>query len=552
MVKKILKVLGALLGCVAMFILVVYIMVVVGTPGQEKFSEYSMPDDVVLLDQNWTKDIRQQFHFTTFGSRLVPYSWFLNLQLPGSKQLLRDNVHMERLGFILQKPGANNPDGIPVGFAVDEDETGEAWVGLTCAMCHTGQVAYQGQKIMVEGGPTMMNYAGFLDSLTDSLNSTLTNEDVFEQFSKSVDAKYKEQLRESLTERAKFFNTLKGMNATEVPYGHGRVDAFGQIFNAISAYALEIPENAKSPDAPVSIPVLWDAPYMDLVQWNASAPNIEPGPLGQNAVTALAVFGQIKMEKEGLGYESTVEIKNLGYIQSQLNKLQPPQWPEEILGAIDQQKAGKGKVHYDRHCASCHEVVSRDRKDKRLKAGIIPLAEIGTDAVAAKNFATAKSKTGRLEGEKLAMIAGPKFTDEAATIDLLINAVVGLLLKHPVDTLTTMRMEYRSVYSAPTDFTREVYKARPLDGIWSAAPYLHNGSVPTVYDLLLPADQRPSSFYVGTRELDIVKVGNLQDKEEQGTLFDTSLYGNTNTGHEFGTSLSDEERWELVEYIKTL
>jgi mono/diheme cytochrome c family protein len=100
------------------------------------------------------------------------------------------------------------------------------------------------------------------------------------------------------------------------------------------------------------------------------------------------------------------------------------------------------------------------------------------------------------------------------------------------------------------------YKARPLNGIWATAPYLHNGSVPNLFELLKPASAddpsqaRTSKFFVGNREFDPVHVGYRSDA---GPFeFDTTLEGNSNAGHEFGTDLSDDERIELIEYLKTL
>ena len=104
------------------------------------------------------------------------------------------------------------------------------------------------------------------------------------------------------------------------------------------------------------------------------------------------------------------------------------------------------------------------------------------------------------------------------------------------------------------------YKSKPLDGIWATAPYLHNGSVPTLYALLLPVKQRPTSFTIGSREFDPVDVGLKTDSIENGTVIDTSTPGNLNTGHAFddpgpgviGRKLSEDERRDIVEFLKTL
>jgi hypothetical protein len=115
------------------------------------------------------------------------------------------------------------------------------------------------------------------------------------------------------------------------------------------------------------------------------------------------------------------------------------------------------------------------------------------------------------------------------------------------------------------------YRARPLDGVWATAPYLHNGSVPTLHDMLMPQHERPAAFCVGSREFDPRKVGL---KETDGnncatglTRFDTTQLGNSNLGHSFegaeadkrklplgviGRALQPDERDALVAYLKTL
>jgi hypothetical protein len=97
-----------------------------------------------------------------------------------------------------------------------------------------------------------------------------------------------------------------------------------------------------------------------------------------------------------------------------------------------------------------------------------------------------------------------------------------------------------------------VYRARPLNGIWATGPFLHNGSVPTLHDLLLPPDSRPTTFQVGSRELDPVRVGFVNEAGPRTMEFDTGIAGNSNEGHLYGTSLSASEREALLEYLKSL
>ena len=105
------------------------------------------------------------------------------------------------------------------------------------------------------------------------------------------------------------------------------------------------------------------------------------------------------------------------------------------------------------------------------------------------------------------------------------------------------------------------YKAAPRDGVWAEPPYMHNGSVPNLYEMLIPAAQRTKKFYVG-RDFDPVKVGVDTTGNSGKFLFDTSLEGNSNAGHSFengplgngviGPLLTDEQRWELIEYLKSI
>jgi hypothetical protein len=107
---------------------------------------------------------------------------------------------------------------------------------------------------------------------------------------------------------------------------------------------------------------------------------------------------------------------------------------------------------------------------------------------------------------------------------------------------------------------RKIYRAKTLVGIWATAPFLHNGSVPTLYDLLLPAARRPVTFPTGQREYDPVKLGIQTDRARYslppglpGFLMDTRLRGNWNTGHEwsFYPTLTDDQRYAIIEFLKT-
>lgn len=515
-------------------------------------------DDTIYLDQGWDHHTRQTLSFTSFGSRFIPYDWFLALEQPDTTTAFRNNNHMAAMGFVTTVADQYNPDGLPVGIVRDADKKNGDYVGLTCAACHTGQVSINGKRIRIDGGQALIDYTQFEQATLAALKATLTDNEKFSRFSQQVIANapsttltpelLKTQLQTRIAELEKHY----AVNATEVPYGHGRLDAFGQIFNAIAVEALNMPENIRAPNAPTSYPVLWDASHLNIVQWNASAPNKEPGPLFQNAITALAVYGTVSVSKDKLTYQSSIRISNLGDIQRDFYQLVAPQWPVEIAGALDVEKMAAGKKLYDQHCLQCHSIVDPTDKKRKLQAVLTPYKEVGTDPLMAENFIQHKVKSGLLEGDKAMVLFGDKLPAETSPLDLVTHVATGALFNQPWQTIKALFKEYRSNDAPPEQTVFNSYKARPINGIWASAPYLHNGSVPSIYDLLLPAAQRPTTFYVGNIELDLVKVGHVYSEAPDTSFFDTRLQGNSNVGHEYATQINDEERWALIEYVKSL
>lgn len=514
-------------------------------------------EDTIYLPQGWDHHTRQTLSFTSFGSRFIPYDWFLALEQPDNTVAFRNNNYMAAMGFITTVADQYNPDGLPIGLVRDRDKKRGDYVGMTCALCHTGQVRIHGKRIRIDGGQALLDYTQFEQNVLVALQATLASDEKFLRFSRKVMAAspvgftpelLKTQLQTRIAELEKHY----AINATDVRYGHGRLDAFGQIFNAIAAQALAMPENIRSPNAPTSYPVVWDASHLNVVQWNASAPNKEPGPLFQNAITALAVYGTVSVAKDKLTYQSSIRISNLGDIQRDFYQLVAPQWPVEIAGALNAEKVAAGKKLYNQHCVQCHTIVDPTDKKRRLHAVLTPYKEVGTDPLMIENFINHKVKSGILEGEKTLVLAGDKIPAETSPLDLVTHAATGALLNQPWQTIKALVKEYRVNDAAPEQTIFNSYKARPINGIWSSAPYLHNGSVPSIYDLLLPPAQRPVTFYVGNIEMDLIKVGHVYSEAPDTSFFDTRLPGNSNAGHEYGTQLSEEERWALIEYVKGL
>lgn len=368
------------------------------------------------------------------------------------------------------------------------------------------------------------------------------------------------------------------------------------------------------PDAPVSYPFLWDIAHSDYVQWNGLAGNSGVGPLGRNAGEVIGVFGILdwtakkpgfslsahltgqSKKQERIDFKSSIDLVNLERLESHLKSLQSPQWPQDILGKIDEEKANRGRVIYSHYCQSCHEIIDRSAWDRLVIGKMSNIDAIGTDPVMARNSVDYKGKSGNFVHTYQTTDVGPLVLEEnAPVIQILTSVTTGVVstedadkwaLRRGLDWLYTLAMSFFDNDIKPSmkagnykpDTTANPYdsllsyKARSLNGIWATAPYLHNGSVPTMYDLLLPKKQpgdadegeyRPDDFMVGSREYDPVKMG-FRSEGYEGFRFQTFRAGDMNGGHEYGAgpttqpdgtvlpALTEQQRWDLIEFIKTL
>ncbi len=576
----------------------------------------------VELAQGWSSEIRNRFWFTSQGSRIMPYNWFTWLEQPNSEQLFRNTEHMEMLRYLPVDSSPSNPAGLPIGFVKDVDKkSNQSFVGMTCAACHTTQIDYKNTKMLVEGAPTIANFVLFFSRLVDAIEQTYSDDAKFGRFATNIlgDTHTSEQaatLRMQLQTLAKQTADRQAVNSLPTGFpkdftSYGRLDAFGNIQNAGTAFALNDLSNRNYPTGPVSYPFLWGTHQSDVVQWNASAPNTPViGPLARNAGEVVGVFGELSMEESpwyaklfGLEvqYRSSLDMKGLGKLESWVKTLKSPQWPIEHLPAIDMQKAAAGGIIYADQCASCHQVVKREDEGKHYIANRTPVDEIGTDPVTAWNASRHMAKSLILEGTKQDILFGDVFEAETAAISVPVNGVIGLVLENPakaleaglIPTRTKMRGvgdEGADTESSPepkksfkelvlehikarkelrkdkhpskgkandkTDLTALVYKGRPLNGIWATAPYLHNGSVASLWEIMQKPEDRSDSFWVGSREFDPVNVGYVTNEGLSEFKVNGSnnkvMPGNSNGGHLYGTSLTDAEKWQVVEYMKTL
>lgn len=369
-------------------------------------------------------------------------------------------------------------------------------------------------------------------------------------------------------------------NATDVAYGFSRLDAFGAILNK-ALFLTGVKDNFNSPNAPTSYPYIWDTPQHDYVEWNGSQTNSSLGALARNVGEVIGVYGEVHMEAKTIfgiydaGYESSVEAGNLRDLEKRVASLQSPVWPD-FFPPIDESKLEKGRTLYVEHCGQCHLDINRSDPARHIKVRMSSVAEIKTDSLMAENTVNFTGKTGILQGKKRFYAAGPVMGETAPALFILNNIMGGVLknnalqvllakrdataLGHPEELHPPKYLDGKIVEKGKevTNDTLLAYKARPMNGVWATAPFLHNGSVPNLYELLLPEEQRSKEFFLGTLEYDPVKVGYVDEYTEQAFRFDTTLAGNSNAGHnyfagEYGNQpFSEDEIQALLEYLKSL
>jgi hypothetical protein len=541
---------------------------------------YAGKQKVTYLAQNWTNDDREYFFFADQGSRLIPYDYFLYLEQADSTALFRSDENMRRMGLIPAPKSKNNPDAFPIGFA----RNGK-YMGPTCAACHTQQVTYQGETIHIDGGQGFIHLNQFLTDLTAALKATLTQSDKFNRFQQRIlgskaSVTVIEALRNDLKSIYEKRQAHMAHNHADIVSGYTRLDAFGAILNQ-ALLATEAKGNRNPPNAPTSIPYIWDTPQHDYVEWNGSQSNTGVGALARNIGEVIGVFGDIETEttkwlglKDG-GYASSIQARELRKLEHIVSKLHSPLWPSSFP-AIDEKLAKKGRGLYEQHCVQCHLDIDRTNPKRLVQVRMSTVSEIKTDALMAENAIYNKGKTGKFERRPRYYVAGDPLPAEAPAIHIANNIMVGIIKNNPLQAYLAKRdakqLGHPDVTRPPkyvdgkiiesgqevSDDALLAYKARPLNGIWTSAPFLHNGSVPNLYQLLLPAKDRMKRFSLGSWEFDPKHVGYVLDAEENDFVFDTSLTGNSNAGHEYGTgaygepALSEDDRWALVEYMKTL
>jgi hypothetical protein len=556
------------------------------------------PPPAVTFTQQWSDADRATFYTTGQGSRMMPAAWFMALRrLDVDQPFAADQL--ARYGY-LHNDGAGN---LPVGFVV-EAKTGQ--LGMTCAACHTGQMEYTSKDgvnhvLRIDGAPASADFQQFLVDLTAAARATLSQSDRFDTFAKTVlgngySAAKAAQLKSQFSDWLKPFGAFMDASLPPSPWGPARLDAFGMIFNRVAGLDLNIPSNVVSANAPVSYPFVWNASRQDHTQWNGGVPNgLFVQALARNSGEVFGVFGEFSPAKTPVPglisfKNNSVDFAGLQTLEEKIAVLQPPQWPSD-LSEVNAQLAQQGGVLFNQYCGGCHgETTSPLLKS----AWLTPVKAVGTDPKMYNNAAR-QSDPGIYTGMLLPPPALGVFVNPASTKDMLASSVVGAILNDAATALTPISKLRNGVWRAirrdlgdlsdnqfnllaNAEAAAEIksriqarlsglftepagadagaaYESRVLHGIWATAPYLHNGSVPNLWELMKPAKDRVKTFNVGCRKFDVKNVGFVSDDPscKTGTFIvdPNNANGNGNGGHEYGTDLTEDQRWAIVEYLKT-
>ncbi len=523
---------------------------------------YPAPEAGPGTDQGWDWQTRQRWQHADQGTAFFPYEWFVALEQAQGEERFAAPGNMERFGFLSDPPQATfNPDGLPIGFSRTELRLDKGafqcwpgnWVGLTCAACHSGRLTYHGRSLPIDGGPAQNDIETFRTALGQALGANVADRGKAQRFIGRVLARRPDlkpaDVQASLQcfarageARARIEQAgLAAAKEAATQSGFARLDALGRGANFLFAESIGMPGNYKPTTAPVSFPPLWDTPYFDWVLYNNSVRQ----PLARSIVEALGVGAPIDLSTLGAPVlQHRLQLDNIVDIQLWLQDLKSPKWPEPLLGPIDRDLAARGQEVYAANCVGCHQVI--DRQDRVascagrtvFKIPAFPITQIGTDPRQAVNFATRQ------------ITVGQQTQPLGAWVKLVTDKIVGQYVADPKNAARAQLINC----DQPNEFQAiEAYRARPLNGIWATAPYLHNGSVPDMVELLKPPAARPASFYVGSWEFDPERLGfEWRSPFPSAFEFDTGVPGNSNAGHDYGTSLGDQDRRALIEYLKTL
>lgn len=570
-------------------------------------------DGPIYTDQGtkWDAVKRADFYTRDQGARMIPLPWLRALKQANGQPFLADSL--ARYGYL---PNPDNSSGLPVGFTAS-GPTGAEIAGMTCSACHTRQITAEGKTYRIDGGPAIVDFQSFLMDLDKAVGEIRVSDATFQPFAVTVlgsstpDPDDVVDLRQRVEAWYLRYHTLMARALPDPPWGPARLDAVGMIFNRLTGLDLGPPpsfiiaDNIQRAVAPVRYPFLWNAPVQDKTQWPGFADNgNDILALSRNLGQVFGVFGVFEPRKDFFVIDflnnNSANFDGLGVIENLLKQIGPPKWPSGWL--IDTNLAAQGKAIYERPtaqggCGECHDIRPGQVRFLNEQTWATPIQNVGTDTREYDTLAW-QAKSGVLQGAFIPFITQPLGETDKA-FNILATSVLGSIVEHvltgggahaaaaqiaqrqlapgtavprAMTRLPPSMKDLQGAFNAPATVLQQLntpgpnaalataqkgaYESRVLQGIWATAPYLHNGSVPTLAELLKPAAQRVKSFKIGNA-YDTTNVGlAVEQTQFNYTLTTTDCgslnSGNSNCGHEFGTQLSTDEKKALLEYLKTL
>lgn len=407
----------------------------------------------------------------------------------------RTGTGYERLGFIYE-PNVTLDHPRPIGLSFRE--TAIEAVGVNCSACHVGTVrdAPGAPARLVLGMPAIqLDFLGYERFLIDAADDDRFNAGTLIDAIKQVnpDFGFFDQLlyRYVISQMKSRLDTLRSDFSFIDDLDRHPPWGPGRV-DTFTPYKVRFEMGAAAYETAgqADFPAIWNQGIRDGMELHWDGNNLS---LDERNLSASIGSG---------ASESSVDLPAVERIKRWIEDLPPPQFP---ANRIDASLVAAGQPIYAAHCAMCH-ALDGDRIGQ-----VEPIATLGTDRSRLDSFDDAIAANMNTLGE-----GRPWAFSHFRSTDGYANA--------------------------------------PLDGVWARAPYLHNGSVPYLSDLLEPAAQRPTGFCRGSDVYDYDRVGFVADGAESACTafwFDTSLVGNGNGGHGYGTNLTAEEKRALLEYLKT-
>lgn len=458
------------------------------------------------------KDDLEHFKYGSLGSEHefgVPYWIWRALPELFEDKLPPPGRGWESVGFVFE-----NGKSLPVGMS-QRRYLGFDVVWLNCAFCHAGTVRESAEsepKVYAAMPANTFDFRAFMRFLfATGEDRRFTPRDILRQIKVIREREGLDDLplidRLALRfygiyfmrERILTLRDRLDFIKEQPEWGPGRVDTF----NPLKAYFNFPPDQLSKEEriGTTDFPSIWNQGQRESLKMNLhwDGNNVSLEERNRSAAMGTGIT------------PPTGDRASLKRVADWVRDLAAPAYPF----AINNDLAAQGAPIYKEYCTKCHGADGKDFRSEDV-GKVVPIADIGTDR-------------RRLDS----------YTYNVAVNQNMIFAGYG----------EERFRHFRKTFG---------YANSPLDGLWLRAPYLHNGSVPTLRDLLEPSDKRPKTFYRGYDVYDQKKVGFVGDvSEEKGRkyfLYDTAEPGNSNQGHEgkrYGTELPAADKDALIEYLKT-